>query len=407
MNKEILFPAAEKTANWIIANQAVDRLDANKGRAVSCYNKDTKYISLTTSWQTGGICMALLAMYKRTGKQIYFDRAELAGRYIMSLQVMDARQEQYYGAIRECTPQSLEFCPRDATTAAWALVWLYEASGKPEYLDRAVLFGNWHLKYGMYNGWPLHGIIMDGQFTDRYSKGSFQSGTGLFYFDLFMQSGDVRYIDLGMRPIAENYRDHFIQEDGSISIMRDIFTNKDITATTRRTKTIESCIHKHNDDFGNSMLQAAADIFGDESYRESAYRFTKWLMRDQNDDGGFSNSVKEIYSAVPMAVMYFDELGGFYNDKELLAARDKALKKLLSMQFNNSGDIRLDGGFKGMPEQTESDGSQCVNVRGSMYALIALLKLEGRVSDIWLGNNNRRFVDPLENLEQSPYNFVW
>ena len=406
MNKKVLFAAAEKAAKWMIANQPIDRLDANKGRTVSCYDKKTAYFSLTNSWQTGGVCMGLLAMYKRTGEQVYLDRAELAGRYIMSLQVMDHRQERYYGAIRECTPQSLEFCPRDATTAAWALVWLYEATSNPEYLDRAVLFGNWHMKFGMYNGWPLHGIIMDGQFTDHYARGPFQSGTGLFYYDLFMQSGNSQYIDFGMRPIVVNYQKHFMREDGSIILLRDIFSNKD--KTTQKLKIIEHDIHQYNDDFGNAMLQTAADVFGDESYRESAYKFTQWLMKHQNTEGGFSDGDKEVHSAVPMALMYFDELGKFYNDEKLLAARDKALEKLLSMQFDNTGDIRLDGGFRGMVEgDTGSDGKQCVNMRISMYALIALLKLESKISGIWLGSNNKGFIDPLEELNKKPYEFRW
>jgi hypothetical protein len=402
----MLFTAAEKTVKWMIANQPTDRLNANKGRTINCYSKKTAFLNFTTSWQTGGVCMGLLAMYKRTGEQIYCDRAELAGRYIMSLQVMDQRQERYYGAIRECTPQSLEFCPRDATTAAWALVWLYEATGNAEYLDRAVLFGNWHMKFGMYNGWPLHGIIMDGQFTDHYAKGSFQSGTGLFYFDLFMQSGNSQYIDYGMRPIAENYRDIFFTEEGTVILCRDIFTNKNLD--DNNLGMVEKDIHQYNDDFGNEMLQTAADIFGDESYREAAYKFTQWLMKKQNNKGGFSNKGGEVYSAVPMALMYFDELGRFYNDEELLKSRDKALKKLLSMQFDNTGDVHLDGGFRGRSEDSaELQDEQCVNMRVSMYALIALLKLESEISNIWLGNNNRCFIDPLEKMKTNPYKFRW
>lgn len=390
----------------MIANQPTDRLDANKGRTINCYNRQTGYFDMTTSWQTGGVCMGLLAMYKRTGEQVYLDRAELAGRYIMSLQVMDHRQERYYGAIRECTPQSLEFCPRDATTAAWSLVWLYEATGNPEYLDRAELFGNWHLKFGMYNGWPLHGIIMDGKFTDHYAKGSFQSGTGLFYFDLFMQSGNSRYIDLGMRPIAQNYRDNFFYEDGRIVLQRDIFSNKD--ATGKKLKIVENDIHQFNDDFGNAMLQTAADIFDDESYRQTAYKFAKWLAEHQDKDGGFSNSKENIYSAVPMAMMYFDELGRFYNDEKLLQARDKALEKLLSIQFAETGDVRLDGGFRGRFDMgSGANGEYCVNMRVSMYALIALLKLESALSGIWLGNNNKPFIDPLEQINEKPYRFKW
>jgi hypothetical protein len=275
-----------------------------------------------------------------------------------------------------------------------------------EYLDRAILFGNWHMEYGMYNGWPLHGIIMDGQFTDRYVKGSFQSGTGLFYYDLFMQTGNSQYIDKGMRPIAENYRDYFFNEDGSLIMQRDIFSNK--VVIDERPSAVEHNIHHFNDDFGNSMLQAAAVLFDDESYRRAAYSFAKWLAANQNEDGGFNNSTEEVYSAVPMVMMYFDELGRFYDDKVLLDARDKALNKLLSSQFDNTGDKRLDGGFKGRLEGvSDSTGERCVNMRTSMYALIALLKLESELEDIWLGSHNRPFIDPLRKLKDTPYIFKW
>lgn len=395
----ILFTAAEKTASWMMNNQVTNRLDSNKGRTINSYSAESGYLEFTTSWQTGGVCMGLLAMYKRTGEKQYLDQAELAGRYVMSLQVMDHRQPRYYGAFRECTPQSLEFCPRDATTAAWSMVWLYEATRNPEYLDRAVLFGNWHLQYGMYDGWPLWAIIMDGQ-DDLYAKGSFQSGTGLFYHDLFMVSGDVRYIDHGLKPIARRYRDDFFRPDGSVIGVRDIFNNRD--RTVKRLDCREFDMHQYNDDFGNAMLQAAADMFGDESYRETALKFAHWLAEHQDTDGGFRNN--QVPSAVPMSLMYFHDLGNFYQDKKLLDAKDKTLQKLLSMQFANTGNQRLDGGFK---EAEGIPGEFCINMRTSMYALIALLKVESRLENIWLGGNNRKFHDRLWSLSSEPYVFRW
>ncbi len=395
----ILLTAAEKAANWMMTNQLVNRLDANKGRTINSYSAESGELDLTTSWQTGGVCMGLLAMYKRTGDKVYLDRAELAGRYVMSLQVMDHRQPRYYGAFRECTPQSLEFCPRDATTAAWSMVWLYEATSNPEYLDRAVLFGNWHLQYGMYDGWPLWAVIMDGQ-DDLYAKGSFQSGTGLFYHDLFMVSGDTRYIDYGLKPIARRYRDDFFRPDGSIIGVREIFSNQN--KADKRFHSCEFDMHQYNDDFGNAMLQTAADLFGDESYRETALKFAHWLADNQDADGGFRNN--KVPSAVAMGLMYFHDLGNFYQDSKLLAAKDKTLKKLLSMQFAGTGNQRVDGGFK---EAEGIPGELCVNMRTSMYALVALLKVESSLENIWLGRNNRKFKDRLWTLKTEPYVFRW
>jgi len=106
--------------------------------------------------------------------------------------------------------------------------------------------------------------------------------------------------------------------------------------------------------------------------------------------------------------MYFHDLGNFYNDEKLLKARDKAIDILLGMQFVNTGDSKLDGAFQGRYEGTgevPSNGEMYMNTRCSSYALTALLKIESDLSDIWLGNNNKQFTDPLKKGEN--HKLVW
>ena len=403
MEKKLLFEAAEKATQWMIRNQVSDRLDANRGRCLCHYNPKSKAFQMTASWETGCVCMDMLAMYKRTGEQVYLDRAELAGRYIMGLQVMDQRQERYYGVLRELTPQSLEFCPRDATTGAWGLVWLYNATKNPEYLDRAVLFGNWHMKYGMHEGWPLYAQFMTDEMEDYYAKGSFQSGTGLFYHDLFRASGDIRYIQHGMKPIAENYRDNFFFDNGRVIQERDVFTNE-ITSASKQSGVVAE-MHEYNDDFGNAMLQMASDLFKDESFREQARKYAHWLAEQQDEDGGYQNG--EAPSGVPDSMIYFHDLGTYYNDDVLLKARDKALAKLLSTQFENTGDPKLDGAFRGAytgPKDIPGAADVNINIRTTQYAIIALLKIESDLSDIWLGRHNEPFIDA---VRKENYMFKW
>jgi len=395
-----LLEAAVACGQWLLTNQVKNRLDANRGRTIYVFDQKTGYTHLTHNWTTGVACMCWLALYKRTGQEAYLRAAEFAGRYITGLQILDQREPRYYGAIREITPQSIEFAPRDATTAAWALVWLYNVTGNPLYLDRAVLFGRWRVRHGMHNGWPLYAFYMDPDLPDMYHKGSFQSGTGLFFHDLFMASGDSQFIERGMQPIAENYRDHFFDDDGCIIGLRHAFSNKNISTRTG--------MHHYNDDFGNAMLQAAADFFDDESFRQAAYKNTRWLAKHQRDDGGFGD---EFPSAVPVSMMYFHDLGRFYDDEVLLAARDKALDKLLSMQVKGAADPRLDGGFRGKyeygPQNVPGAGDMCVNIRTSGYALIALLKMESDLEDIWLGRHNKRFADPCDGDGEVKLNLIW
>ncbi len=393
-DKQKLYEAAKKCAEWEIGNQVNNREDANRGRFIRCYCQDNSYLNYTGNWQTGSALMSLLAMYQRTNDPKYLESAELAGSYIMSLQILDTRTPRYYGAIRELTPQSIEFAPRDATTAAWALVWLYNVTKKEEYLNRAILFGEFHLKYCMHEGWPLYACYMDRDLGNFYARGSFQSGTGLFYHDLFMASDDPRYIEFGMRPIADNYLKYFVKENGAIVLERDIFT------WTEKEESIQPGVtpdmHMYNDDFGAAMLQTASDIFHDEKYRKAAFTYAQWLAEYQQDeDGGFAGGVHP--SAVPTALNYFYDLGNYYNDKKLLKACEKTLNKLLSMQLEDTGNSQLDGGFRGKNESADQTGKGlCVNNRTTSYALIALLKLESKLENIWLGRYNKHFVDPLK-----------
>ena len=408
IDKKKVLSSALKCAEWQIENQVTDRHDANKGRFIRAYDKASGSLIYTGNWQTGAALMSLLSVYRRTGDKKYLEAAELAGRYIMSLQVLDKHNPRYYGAIREITPQSMEYAPRDATTATWALVWLYNFTGNDEYLRRAVLFGDFHLKYCMCEGWPLYASYMEKEFANFFARGSFQSGTGLFYYDLFMASEDARYIESGMRPIADNYLKYFVKDDGKITQEREIFTWE--LEEESEQENVTANMHMFNDDFGAAMLQTASDLFKDEKYREGARCYANWLAEHQDEDGGFCNGTHP--SGVPTALMYFNDLGKYYNDKKLLNARDKALGKLLKMQHSDTGDSQLDGGFAGRyegPADIPGGGNACVNNRSTAYALSALIKLESDVENIWLGRNNKKFVDPLKECIRTKkfHNLKW
>ena len=392
MDKDQLLSAATACGEWMLANQVQSRMDANRGRMINCYDEETGFFRLTHSWTTGCAAMALLALHRRTKDERYLEAAVFAARYIVSLQVMDPRDTSYYGVIREITPQSIEFAPRDATSAAWALVWVYSETRDPLYLDRAVLFGRWHMEHGMHEGWPLYACYMDDTMDNFYAQGSFQSGTGLFYHDLFRASGDARFVARGFRPIATRYRDHFFNPDGSTIPERDGFTKQ------RTRSDSDSRGHSHNDDFGAAMLQTAADFFHEESYREVARGFAHWLAGDQKEDGAFRSGPEP--AGIPVALMYFHDLGTHYRDEALLAARRPALERLLATQFRDTANPKLDGAFQGRYEnetdpETPRYGRRCVNMRTNAYAVMALLKLESDLPDIWLGRHNQPFVDPL------------
>jgi len=338
---------------------------------------------------TGTMLMSLLALWKRTSDERYLKSAELAGRYIMSLQVMD-QDDEYFGAIRELTPQSIEFAPRDAVSAAWGLVWLYEATRNHLYLRRARLFADWLIQKGMYRGWPLYAVYMDPDLENFYSRGSFHSGTGLFFHDLFLFSGDQRYIEKGLLPIATIYRDEFIRDDGSLNLDIDPFTGRVTSPVPGQARLPQ---HAYNDDFGAAMMIAASRFFDDPSYIQKASLFAHWLASVQEGDGSFAGG--EVPSAVPVSEMIFRDIGEIMGDKTLLEHADLSLDKLLKMQWIDTGDPRIDGGFVGVYEGKDERkwGRTCVNMRTTSYALIALLKAESDLEDIWLGIHNKPFRD--------------
>jgi len=231
---------------------------------------------------------------------------------------------------------------------------------------------------------------MDPKLDNFYSRGSFQSGAGLFLHDLFLLTGEAKYIERGLLPIARIYRDDFINANGSLILERDPFTNE-VTSPKPDVERLPQ--HAYNDDFGTAMMIAASRLFGDDSYVNRASLFAHWLADHQDADGGFQGG--EILSAVPVSEMIFRDYGTILGDKKLLKSADRSLKKLLEMQFADTGDPCIDGGFYGSYEGVEEQrwGRVNVNMRSSAYALIALLKAESDLADIWLGIHNKPFQD--------------
>jgi len=401
MDKAEILKRALAIGEWMLENQVRNPFDANCGRGIGVYDARTGYCYPTANWTSGLMCACLCALYRRTGRQEYLDAAERAGRYVMSLQILDSRKKEYYGLFRELTPQSIECAPRDAVSAAWGLLWLYNLTGEKEYLERAKIFAEWHMEYAMIDGWPKYALYMRNDMPDFFARGSFQSGTGLFYHDLFIACGDARFIERGFRPIAVNYRDRFIAENGGLILEREVFSDKEVELPSNVK------MHAYNDDFGAAMLQSAADFFKDESFREAALRYVRWLAENQDEDGGFAGG--KVPSGVPVSLIYFHDIGTFYNDADLLKARGKSLEKLFKMQHIATGNPKLDGGIEGAREiigdwpDIPGAPRRHVNIRCTNYALIAMLKLESELEGIWLGRHNRKWKDPLHDTDFNEY----
>ena len=93
----------------------------------------------------------------------------------------------------------------------------------------------------------------------------------------------------------------------------------------------------------------------------------------------------------------------------MLAAAEKSFQRLLDMQILESDDPMLHGAFEGMIGSKEDNPRTLVQLRTSAYALIALLKVEGKVRNFWLGGeHNDKFIDPIYVYNKSnPYPFKY
>jgi len=112
---------ARKLADWFVANQVTRPHLADCGRYANGLRVrgPAEKPSLTTNWTTGMTAIAMLMAWRRTGNEKHLQSAQVAGDYLKSLQILDARNPAAFGLFREATPQT-DFChPRDALSAAW------------------------------------------------------------------------------------------------------------------------------------------------------------------------------------------------------------------------------------------------------------------------------------------------
>ena len=78
MNKEVIFERINLAVDNMIRGQIINRVDANSGRTLRDYNARTGLKGYSGNWCTGIFMACLIAMYKRTGKAEYLERAEHA-----------------------------------------------------------------------------------------------------------------------------------------------------------------------------------------------------------------------------------------------------------------------------------------------------------------------------------------
>lgn len=376
--------AAIRAGDWFLNTQMKDEFDANRGRYLYCRHLKSDKFQRSSNWQSGFGVMAVLSLHRLTGEQKYLDSAALAVEWIKSLQIFDPRDPSRMGAFREET-QLFNWChPRDALSAAWALLCYSRHIGDADCLERATLYADWMIQYAFKGDWPMCTVKLGPGGRDNDDlQGSFQSGGILFFLDLHDATGDERYLEVARR-MTDHYVDRFLNAKGELSVLIDLAPEFEGRWPEDWRK-----MHQVNDDFGGIALVRAHEVFGQPEYRDRLHAFVEWLLAMEKPGGGFLNPEMEVGCAtVPILLNRYLSIVPDAEKSNMEATSTRCLDRLLTFQ-QTSPDVQIDGAFLGMDDQCRSGNGEWVNIRCTAYAIIALLLPSGH-SVFPLGNSREK-----------------
>jgi len=366
---------AKLLADWFVAIQVKRRHSGDHGRfenGIVVRGKQEK-INFTTNWTTGMTAIALLMVWKRTGDARYLEAAKRAGDYLKALQILDARDPKVFGAIREDTPQTPQWHPRDALSAAWGLLHLGLFAGDKDALWRAKTFAHWFQKHAMRRGYPAWTCYSDGRPT-YWQQGSFHGGSPLFFFDLYAATRDRKWLKTGL-TICDAWMKIFPKPDGSIRVEVDPETGKDMTGIGPDANHIGwQDMHKTNDDFTAQALLRAYRLTRDKKYLLAAQRFLDWALTIQRRDGAFGDP--PVNSAAATLILELLDLHKITRRKTYRDACLRSVPHFLSLQETKARQPRFHGGFYCVHGDYVHGSRVELQARTSCYALAALLRLE-------------------------------
>jgi uncharacterized protein YyaL (SSP411 family) len=369
---------ARKLADWFVANQVTRRHLADCGRYADHFRigKAPEKPIFSTNWTTGMTVIAMLMAWKRTGDRRYRESAERAGSYLKSLQVLDARSPRSFGSIREVTPQTNEFHPRDALSAAWGLLHLGLYAGDQDALWRAKTFAEWFGKNSMRRGYPAWTFYIEPAREPYWEIGSFHGGSPLFFFDLYAATREKKWLRLGL-TICDTWIRTFPKPDGSIRIEVDPKTGRDLTGKSKDPNHIGwQDMHKTNDDFTAQALLRAYRLTKKPKYLAAARRFLDWALTIQRRDGAFGRPA--VNSAAATLILEMLDMAAISGERKYREAALKSVGHFFSLQELKAKAPRFHGGYYCIHGDYVHESRLEFGVRTACYALAALLRLEGK-----------------------------
>ncbi len=357
-------------AEWYVRSQRCmtrPYWDANHGRFIyNRYLPDGRTV-WGLNWTQGRGIFVLLAAWELTGDERFLRSALLAGEYIKILQIHDCpRDPRRQFAIREQVPQSTHSAPRDATEAAIALLFLYRATGRDDYLRRALDYEKWFRTnaWGP-DGWPRN--MIDLSPAKRRRPGSaIQTAQAILFYYLHQATGNRRFLTC-VRRLADQAMRRFLRADGAI-VSGGRFSHHAGPGGVML-----------NDDGFMVALLCAHRATGHRRYLDACRRHAEWIARTVTGP-------LRLLCALPCMCTFLIELAAVTGDDGCRRwAADMLARHVLALQVRRPRDPMSHGAFRGEDEPVEHYGPKSakktdfITTRTTCYAALACLKLAGIV----------------------------
>jgi len=353
-------------ADWYVNSQIVSRKpwwDANDGRFVYNYHLPSRQRVSGLGWTQARGIMVLMAAHRLTGKGKYLDTAVRAAGYIKTTQIYD-RAMPYFGAFGEEIPQSTYCWPRDGAETASGYLHLYHETGDRDLVRRAALYADWLLSVTDRKSALPPCYFYFNPLRKENGSSAFMAGSGMLYALLYRATGERRYLEEGLAPIARAVEDQFLAPDGGLVNNRESGRAVKGAAVTN----IQPVL---NDDGLCAALLAYALITRQHRVLEKAVRIADWMM---------IQPPAPVFCSLPSRLCYILDVAratGENRYREYVLAH---LPAVLDLQVLASGDPCADGAFRGEDEKTEwyvagAEHRDFVTNRVTCYAALTLFKL--------------------------------
>lgn len=373
--------AAIAGLEFIVRNQINDETNANCGRFAFIYDcKLQQTVKLTPNWVTGTAVEALLAGYRFTKNEKYLEAAGRGIKYIKALQNFSKFGNFAYGGINETTPQCQCCHPRDALTAAWAMLDWSQETKDQECFERALIFADWYMQNAIQEGYPVCTVDFKDGVIAPFELASCQGGGGFFFYRLYILTGDEKYLKI-LSSIIEFYNEFFLEDSGKPISLIDQYTRKPkLNQQNVLDGPLWEMMHVYNDDFAALANLAAYSVEQKASYLTSLKKFFRFIENSQNPDGGFGSAAFSVPSAGGACLIEFLAAKALGLDLVKQETIDNAVRYLLDRQYRKAGSTG-DGGFFGVSVKYEVSDF-LLNMRTTSYAVMGLLRYAG-ASDLY------------------------